>query len=57
MSFEEARHYMTDALRDPQRARAVIREVRETSGVFARFNHRERTILGGIYGDLVTWHF
>ena len=56
MSFEDIRLYMTCALSEPAKARAVVSEVRANPNIFARFDYREQTILKGIYGDVRSWN-
>ncbi len=56
MSFEDARLYMTSALGEPAKARAVVAQVRANPNLFTRFDYREQTILKGIYGDVRSWN-
>lgn len=56
MSFEDARVYMTCALSEPTKARAIVAQVRSDPNIFARFDYREQTILKGIYGDVHSWN-
>lgn len=56
MSFEDARMYMTCALSEPTKARAIVAQVRSGPDIFARFSYREQTILKGIYGDIRSWN-
>lgn len=56
LSFEDARLYMTCALSEPSKARAIVAQVRADPNIFAKFDYREQTILKGIYGDVRSWH-